>query len=73
MKLLQNSKIYQGSKVIWYTHVINNLLPRKSTYYSINDMCVRVNTFEHKLIYWKVIPVQNHTGVHNETVQEYKM
>ena len=67
MKLLQNSKIYQGSKVIWYTHVINNLLPRKSTYYSVNDMYVRVNTFEHKLIYWTLTPVPNHTGIHDAT------
>ena len=67
MKLLQNSKIYQGSKVIWYTHVINNLVPRKSTYYSVNDMCVKVNKFEHKLIYWKVTPVPNHTGIHDAT------
>lgn len=69
MKLLQNSKIYHTvTELTWYTYVKSNLLPKRSVYYSVKNMWVRLSVHEYKLIYWKVTPVPNHTGVHNETV-----
>lgn len=68
MKLLQNSKIYHKfTESTGYVHLTNNLLNRDTAYYSTYETRVRYPMFDHKLTYFKITTVPNHTGVHNET------